>query len=80
MPRAKSPRNGNSSKKVVSLSSAKAVSGNGSHSRPETLEEEIRRRAYELYEQRGCTPGRESEDWLMAEQEVVSRYQQQMGA
>ena len=41
-----------------------------------TLEEEIRRRAYELYEQRGCTPGRENEDWLVAEQEIVARHQQ----
>jgi hypothetical protein len=29
-------------------------------------------RAYELYEQRGRVPGREAEDWLQAEREVVS--------
>ena len=33
---------------------------------------EIRRRAYELYEQRGHTPGHENEDWLVAEQEILA--------
>ena len=80
MAKAKTPRNGNAGKKVVRLSSTRAVPGNGNHFKPETLEEEIRRRAYELYEQRGCTPGGEHEDWLIAEQEVVARYQEQMGA
>ena len=37
------------------------------------LEEEIRRRAYELYLQRAGTPGNPSQDWLVAEQEVQSR-------
>ena len=37
------------------------------------LEEEIRRRAYELYVERGETPGNENEDWLIAEREVRSR-------
>ena len=42
---------------------------------PINLEEEIRRRAYEIYVERGSTPGNESEDWLTAEREVRSRYQ-----
>lgn len=42
---------------------------------PINLEEEIRRRAYELYVERGSSPGNESEDWLTAEREVLSRYQ-----
>jgi len=37
------------------------------------LEEEIRQRAYELYVERGGTPGHDSEDWLVAEREVRSR-------
>jgi Protein of unknown function (DUF2934) len=37
------------------------------------LEEQIRLRAYELYLERGGTPGHESEDWLIAEREVRSR-------
>jgi hypothetical protein len=42
---------------------------------PINLEEEIRRRAYEIYQQRG-TPGSEAEDWLTAEREVRQRYRQ----
>lgn len=37
------------------------------------VEEEIRYRAYELYLERGATPGHENEDWLVAEREVRSR-------
>ncbi len=35
------------------------------------LQEQIRRRAYELYEQRGRNDGHELEDWLQAESEVA---------
>ncbi len=38
-----------------------------------SLEEEIRRRAYELYEQRGRQDGLAEEDWLRAETEVLGR-------
>jgi hypothetical protein len=41
------------------------------------VEEEIRRRAYELYLERGRTPGHEREDWITAEREVRSRQLQQ---
>ena len=37
------------------------------------LEEEIRRRAYELYELRGREDGFAEEDWARAESEVLSR-------
>ena len=37
------------------------------------LADQIRRRAYELYEERGREEGREVEDWLRAEAEVKSR-------
>jgi len=37
---------------------------------PQTEEDEIRLRAYELYEQRGRQPGRALEDWLIAEREI----------
>jgi hypothetical protein len=43
---------------------------------PINLEEEVRRRAYEIFEERGCTPGYEHEDWLRAEREIHARYQQ----
>jgi len=44
---------------------------------PINLEDEIRRRAYELYEHRGGKSGSEAEDWLAAEREVMQRYHQQ---
>ncbi len=35
------------------------------------LEQQIRRRAYELYEQRGKEDGHELDDWLQAESEIT---------
>jgi hypothetical protein len=54
-------------------------SGNGSNPQysPTDLAAEIRFRAYELYEQRGCTPGQEIDDWFAAEREVLSRHDSQ---
>jgi len=43
---------------------------------PINLEEEIRRRAYQIFEERGAAPGSENEDWLRAEREILGRYQQ----
>lgn len=43
---------------------------------PAEVESEIRRRAYELYEKRGCEPGHEHEDWVVAEREVLARHHQ----
>ena len=43
---------------------------------PINLEDEIRRRAYELYAERGFSSGHEHEDWLRAEREVKQRYGQ----
>jgi len=37
------------------------------------LQEQIRRRAYELYEQRGRGDGHETGDWLQAESEVTQQ-------
>ena len=36
-------------------------------------QEQIRRRAYELYEQRRREDGRDLDDWLQAESEVTKR-------
>jgi Protein of unknown function (DUF2934) len=41
---------------------------------PVTVQEEIRVRAYELYAQRGYSSGNPTEDWLVAEREVLQRY------
>ena len=56
---------------------ANMVSGNIPANVPVNLEEEIRRRAYELYLQRataGGESGNEDQDWLIAEREIRSRY------
>lgn len=47
---------------------------------PINLEDEIRRRAYEIYLQRGSAPGSEAEDWMNAERDVRQRYQKQQSA
>jgi len=39
------------------------------------LEEQIRRRAYELYEERGRGPGHDLDDWLRAEAEITAKSQ-----
>ena len=36
-------------------------------------QDKIRERAYELYESRGREPGRDEQDWLRAEQEILNR-------
>jgi hypothetical protein len=60
--------------------SATAVSANFASSNvvPVNLDDEIRHRAYQLYLQRQATAGNasgdENQDWLMAENEVRSRY------
>ena len=53
--------------------SAKAVATNPAPAAGADLHEQIRRRAYELYEQRGRHNGFAVQDWLQAEAEVRSR-------
>jgi hypothetical protein len=36
------------------------------------LQEQIRRRAYEIYEQRGREDGQDVEDWLQSESEIMA--------
>jgi len=48
------------------------------HSR--ALEEQIRLRAYELYEARGREDGHELDDWLQAEAEIVGTGQRATAA
>ena len=47
--------------------------GNNNHFSASDIEAEIRRRAYELYEQRGYIDGQQERDWLEAEREVLAR-------
>ena len=37
-------------------------------------DQEIRRRAYEIYLERGAQPGHELEDWLQAERELKTNW------
>jgi DUF2934 family protein len=39
---------------------------------PHTIEERIRARAYELFEERGRDDGHDWEDWLRAEEEITA--------
>ena len=43
---------------------------------PNDIEESIRRRAYELYEQRGRVDGFALDDWLQAESEILGAQKQ----
>jgi hypothetical protein len=40
--------------------------------RKEPSREDIAHRAYELYTQRGCEPGKDIEDWVRAQKELAS--------
>ena len=40
--------------------------------RKELSREDVAHRAYELYTQRGCEPGKDIEDWIRAEKELTS--------
>jgi len=89
MARTKTPGNGTTSRKSVAVMPApktevekKSSSMNLSavNRSAMNLEEQIRVRAYQLYEERGYTPGHEAEDWLVAEREVLGRGDDQQSA
>jgi len=44
------------------------------------LEDQIRRRAYELYEQRGKEDGHDLEDWFRAEEEIKQKQGRRVAA
>jgi hypothetical protein len=44
------------------------------------LEEQVRERAYQLYQERGEVPGFEIEDWLQAEAEIIDGQKPQKAA
>lgn len=75
MPKEKTPRS-----RTSKPAKAKTAGNNGTQERksfpgvpPIDLESQIRQRAYELFQERGCTPGQENDDWLTAEREVLAR-------
>jgi GTP cyclohydrolase FolE2 len=55
-------------------------SSRGFQSMDQRIEEEIRIRAYELFEQRGRQEGFHDEDWARAEAEVVAKYRRDKSA
>jgi hypothetical protein len=85
MAKARTPRTPKATNNpVITMPEAGSVSllrktspGNGS---PADLEAKIRERAYQLYQERGATPGFENEDWLRAEREVLARQNHQQTA
>jgi len=62
----KPKRNGSTEPQATSaqLETAEVSVGNSAN------DEEIRRRAYEIYLERGQQPGRDLDDWLQAEREL----------
>ena len=43
---------------------------------PETVRDEIARRAYQMFCDRGCVHGCDTDDWLAAEREVLSEIEE----
>jgi len=86
MPRAKTPRTtSTSNKQVITMPEAGAATPTRknvavSAPTPIDLQSLIQRRAYELYEQRGRTPGHEIDDWNQAEREVLASQTRQRTA
>ena len=62
----KPKRNGSTEAEAISTQAATREVPVGNSAR----DEEIRRRAYEIYLERGEQPGRELDDWLQAEREL----------
>ena len=49
---------------------SKPPSSMGHENPTPNVEDQVRRRAYELYEQRGIEHGHDVDDWLRAEEEI----------
>ena len=64
---------------AAEIKNAKVANQTSAMAAPVNLEEEIRRRAYELYLERrataGASNGDENQDWLVAEREIRQQYQ-----
>ncbi|MGE0407305.1 MAG: DUF2934 domain-containing protein [Candidatus Korobacteraceae bacterium] len=58
---------------VVADQGGKAMPVDPGVSIPSTIEDRIRERAYQLYQQRGGNDGSSEQDWLLAEAEVENR-------
>jgi hypothetical protein len=65
-----SPENGNAVQTSGNGSNGSSTSERGISLQVRTEEELVRRRAYELWEQRGRQHGRDADDWYRAESET----------
>jgi len=65
---------------IAQGSSGPEPNSRGFHSVDQKVEEEIRIRAYELFEQRGRQEGFHDEDWVRAESEVLAKYRRDKSA
>ncbi len=81
MAKAKVSRKATTSNQKVTAISGPSLMPESKKKQPTAdVEDEIRIRAYELYVQRGYTPGHENEDWLVAEREILARSNSQQSA
>jgi hypothetical protein len=86
MPRAKTPRASTPpNKQVLTMPEVTSMpqprkASSSANSQAVDLEVQIRQRAYELYQERGCTSGQENDDWLQAEREVLARQKHKQSA
>jgi hypothetical protein len=84
MAKARTPRTTPTTKQVITMPEAGSVSlvrkTAQSSSSSADLSAQIRDRAYQLYLERGSTPGNENEDWLRAESEILGRQNHQQRA
>ena len=65
---------------IAQASTGADSNSRGFQSMDHRIEEEIRIRAYELFEQRGRQEGFHDEDWARAEAEVVAKYRRDRSA
>ena len=77
MAKAKTPRTAKATNNpVITMPEAGSVplvrKTSPASSAPVDLAAQIRERAYQLYLERGSTPGHENEDWFKAEREVLA--------
>lgn len=59
------------SKQLETLVNSNVIRSSSSDGLSERTQQEIRERAYQLFEERGAEPGHDVEDWLKAESEVL---------
>jgi Protein of unknown function (DUF2934) len=77
MAKAKTPSTNPTNKQVITMPEAGSVplvrKTSPLSDSPVDVAAQIRERAYQLYQERGNTPGHENEDWLRAEREILTR-------